>query len=136
MIPKTILLLCLALALSCMSRQPANPAPESIIGVWEYVEDDVLQDVRGMSFFTEKHFAFVVNFSRGDSAGAAEILAHSGTYSMQGSIVTAQIKYSHNPALIGQNIRWVHGVDNNRATYKVLDKNGTVVESGSVRRLE
>jgi hypothetical protein len=116
-----------------------NPEPESqnsIEGVWEYVEDDMLKDVKGMSFFARNHFAFVVNYKKEEQEAGQKILAYSGTYVLHDSIVTATIRYAHNPALVGQNIRWIHGVEDQYARYDVLDKNGNIVESGKVRRLE
>jgi hypothetical protein len=118
------------------SNRQTDKGKDSIEGVWKYVEDDVLQEVTGMSFFTEKHFAFVVNFKTDSLAAGQKILAYSGTYFMQDSIVTATIQYSHNPAFIGQKLRWIHDVNEGTASYKVLDKAGNVVESGKVKRLE
>ena len=106
---------------------------DSIIGVWEYVEDDVLNNVSGMSFFTEKHFAFVMNY---EADSVLNVLAHSGTYVLEDSIVTATVKSSHIPALIGQKMQWIHGTDGEYASYQVLDQNRNVVETGKVRRLE
>lgn len=106
---------------------------QSIKGVWEYIEDDALNDVSGMSFFTDSHFAFVVNY-KADSG--KEILAHSGTYILDDSVVVATVMNSHNPALIGQKLKWIHGTDGEFASYEVLDQNGNVVETGKVRRLE
>lgn len=106
---------------------------ESIKGVWEYIEDNTLNEISGMSFFTDSHFAFVVNY-KADSR--KEILAHSGTYVLEDSVVVATVMNSHNPALIGQKLKWIHGTDGKFASYQVLDRNGNVVETGKVKRLE
>ena len=128
---------CGLLFTGCFSReQTQQNKTNSIKGVWEYVSDDVLDEVKGMSFFTDSHFAFVVNFKNDTTASASQILAHAGSYVLQDSIVTATINHSHNPALIGQNLRWIHNSSGITATYKVLDKTGKIVESGKVKRLE
>jgi hypothetical protein len=116
--------------------QPESESQNSIEGVWEYVEDNKLTNVSGMSFFAKNHFAFVVNYKSSDLDTGQNILAYSGTYVLHDSIVTATIHYAHNRALVGQNIRWIHGVEDQYARYDVLDKNGNIVESGKVRRLE
>jgi hypothetical protein len=119
----------------CTSLNPESQ--NSIEGVWEYVEDDMLtRMLSGMSFFARNHFAFVVNYKSSEQDTGQKILAYSGTYVLHDSIVTATIRYAHNRALVGQNIRWIHGVEDQYARYDVLDKNGNIVESGKVRRLE
>ena len=130
-------LISLALLINdCAHEQQHPTVATSIQGVWEYMEDDMLQDICGMSFFGERHFAFVVNFGEDSLSTAQHILAYSGTYVMQDSIVTATIHYAHNPALVGQNLRWIHGVSADTASYRVLNTSGEVVERGRVRRLE
>ncbi len=130
-----ILLITISILFSC-SPNDGNKKNSSIQGVWEYTGDNVLHDIRGMSFFTENHFAFVVNFKSEPSDGEYSVLAHSGTYDLQDSIVTATIIYSANPAITGQKLRWIHKTDGSTATYEILNANGEVVESGKVRKLE
>jgi hypothetical protein len=133
----SFIILALVLIISCNNGESnISASANSIIGVWEYLEDDVLKEVKGMSFFTEKHFAFVVNYKQGEGESEDQILAYSGTYTLEDSIVTANIKYAHNPALTGHNLRWIHGSDNQFATYKVLDSNDKIIETGKLRRLE
>lgn len=124
--------------LICCSNASIEKArdQQSIVGVWEYLEDDVLAEVSGMSFFSKKHFSFIVNFQANEKDSSNSHLAHSGSYELRDSLVTATIKHSHNPAFIGHSIRWIHRVKNDTASYKVLDKLGNVVEQGYVRRLE
>jgi hypothetical protein len=133
----SFIILALVLITSCSNEKFNNSASaNSIIGVWQYLEDDVLKEVKGMSFFTEKHFAFVVNYKQGNGDSEDKILAYSGTYTLEDSIVTATIKYAHNPALTGHNLRWIHGTQDAFATYKVLDSNDNIIETGKLRRLE
>lgn len=133
----SVVAILLAVGSGCNNPEShSSPPGDSIIGVWEYLEDDVLHEVAGMSFFTEKHFAFVVNYAKDTLASEREVISYSGVYTVRDSVVTATIHYAHNQALIGQNLRWIHGVDGRTASYQVLDKSGTVVESGKVRRLE
>lgn len=133
----SLIILALVLITSCSNEKlNTSSRANSIVGVWEYLEDDVLKEVKGMSFFTEKHFAFVVNYKQGKEDSEEKVLAYSGTYSLEDSIVTATIKYAHNPALAGHNLRWIHGTDNQYASYKVLDSNGNIIETGRLRRLE
>lgn len=131
-----LLIMGLILFSGCNNGTSTNENSNSIIGVWQYLEDDVLKEVKGMSFFTEKHFAFVVNYKQGDGDSEDKILAYSGTYTLEDSIVTATIKYAHNPALTGHNLRWIHGTQDAFATYKVLDSNDNIIETGKLRRLE
>lgn len=131
-----LLIMGLILFSGCNNGTPTNENSNSITGVWQYLEDDVLKEVKGMSFFTEKHFAFVVNYKQGNGDSEDKILAYSGTYTLEDSIVTATIKYAHNPALTGHNLRWIHITQDAFATYKVLDSNDNIIETGKLRRLE
>lgn len=108
----------------------------SIMGVWEYVNDDLLKNVNGMSFFTEEHFAFVVNYRSADSSSSERILAHSGTYIQEDSIITATVLFSHDRSLVGSKLRWIHSVEGDFAFYDVIDRNGRILESGKVKRIE
>lgn len=132
-----IVLFLYAIIVSCTDElNNSHAVRNSIQGVWEYLEDDVLKDVRGMSFFTENHFAFVVNYTNENDKNHLKTLAYSGTYILEDSIVTATINYAHNPALSGHNLRWIHGTDNQFASYRVLDNNGNIIETGKLKRLE
>jgi hypothetical protein len=117
---------------SCEKR--SNSSNSSIKGVWEYVEDDKLNEIRGMSFFTDNHFTFLVNYTNKDSI--QKVLAYAGPYSMKDSVVTATIDYAHKQSLIGQNISWIHATNGKFASYKVLDKNGKIIETGKVKKIE
>ena len=115
---------------SCTKKQ------NSIQGVWQYVEDDQLNKINGMSFFTKDNFAFVVNYEGKNSDSSQKSLAYSGTYILEDTLVTATILHAQNPQLIGRKLRWIHRSNGNDASYEVLDKNGKVVQKGKVKRLE
>ena len=90
-----------------------------------------------MSFFTEKHFAFVTTFRSSEgSASARQVLAYGGTYTLTDSLVEATILQAHDEAMIGQTLRWLHKTEANIATYEAIDADGQVVRNGKVKRLE
>jgi hypothetical protein len=131
---KTFYLLILVIITCACSRE--EPSQNSLQGVWEYMEDTQLENVRGMSFFTDSHFAFVVNYQSKDSLDQHGVLAYSGTYVLEDSLVTATIQYAHDDALIGQELQWIHDTDGENASYQIISTDGEVVGSGRVRRLE
>ena len=111
-------------------------APNSIQGVWQYQEDSQLADVTGMSFFTETHFAFVVNYTDTAMTDDMGVLAYAGTYVLEDSVVKATILNAQNKALIGQQISWIHRSGGQSATYEILGPDNEITGSGKVMRLE
>lgn len=131
------MLIAFGIAAGCGARAEVEPGPAAIEGVWSYVDDTALRDIEGMSFFTDRHFAFVVTHAGPDSLGDGRaVLAYAGTYTLTDSLVEATIHHAHDPSLVGQPLRWIHGSDGETATYRILAEDGSIVASGTVRRLE